>query len=187
METFTENLNLFVSAGTIVGQMLMLFAGALFLLARFATGSSGMWAKKCLAEAGRWGLHLAFVIAASGTLVSLIYSEVIGFAPCELCWVQRIFLYPHVIILGLALWKNTKDAARYCLALSGIGALVALYHFYGQSFNPSALPGCDAIGGASCAVRYFVEFGYVTIPLMSLTAFLLIIIFLLLAKSAQKN
>ena len=117
--------------------------------------------------------------------VSLIYSDVIGYEPCKLCWIQRIFLYPQVIILGLALWKKTKDSSLYCLALSSVGAVIAGYHFYGQSFNPNALPTCDTIGTASCAVRFFVEFGYITLPLMSLTAFLLIITLMLLNKSTD--
>ena len=126
-------------------------------------------------------------MATISVLVSLTYADIIGFEPCKLCWVQRIFLYPQAIILGLALWKKTKDAGIYCLYLSVIGGLIALYHFYGQSFNPSALPACDAVGGVSCAVRFFVEFGYITIPMMSLTAFSLIIVSLLLSRFAQKN
>jgi len=186
MAAFTENLNLFVSAGTIIGQLFLLFVLILFLLARFSRGPSGTWADNYLKDIAKWGLPFALAIALSGTIVSLVYSEVIGFAPCELCWIQRIFLYPQVVILGLALWKKTKDASVYCLALSGIGAIVAAYHFYGQSFNPNALLQCGVNAGASCAVLYFVEFGYVTIPLMSLTAFLMIIVSLCLAKRADR-
>lgn len=116
---------------------------------------------------------MGFLVAFLATAGSLLYSNIIGFPPCELCWVQRIFLYPQVIILGLALWKKTKDAAVYSLALSGLGALVAAFHYYGQMFNPDALSACEA-GGVSCAQLFFVEFGYITIPLMSLTTFIVI-------------
>ncbi len=187
MGVFTENVNLVTSAVTVAGQAFLLCIAVLFLFSRFSKSSSGRRAKNYLAEIGRWGFPLAFVVAASGMLVSLLYSEIIGFAPCELCWIQRIFLYPQVIILGLALWKKTRDAGAYCLVLSGIGAVVAAYHFYGQSFNPSALLDCGASSGTSCAIRYFVEFGYVTIPLMSLTAFSLLIVSMLLVKSERQN
>lgn len=185
MQNFTENINYFSSLGTVIGQVIFIVIIGLLIHAKFAHDVKAARSRAILARASSWGMIFGFVVVIISTILSLVYSEVIGFVPCELCWIQRIFLYPQVVILGLALWKKTKDATTYCLALSGIGAVVALYNFYGQSFNPGALPACDALRATSCAVRYFVEFGYVTIPLMSLTAFLLIIISMLLAKSVE--
>lgn len=48
----------------------------------------------------------SFLIVASASLGSLFYSEIIGFEPCKLCWYQRVFMYPQVIIFGIALWKK---------------------------------------------------------------------------------
>ncbi len=183
MQSFTENLNTLAAIGTVAGQFFLVWILVLWLSSRFGkTSQSREWARKTLAKIGSHGLTIGFIVALTSVVLSLVYSDIIGYEPCKLCWIQRIFLYPQVIILGLALWKKTKDAAMYCLTLSGVGALIALYHFYGQSINPSVLPACDATGAASCAVRYFVEFGYITIPMMSLTAFILIIAFMLLAK-----
>ena len=186
MENFTENLNLLVSLGTILGQIFVLAVLLLWLRVRFGKKSGGKGAEKVLEKIGSYGIWTGFLVAITSTVVSLVYSNVVGFAPCELCWIQRIFLYPQTLILGLALWKKTRDADLYCLALSVIGGLIALYHFYGQSFNPNALPACDATGAASCAVRFFVEFGYITIPLMSLTAFASIAVSMLSFRFTQK-
>ena len=182
MDGFTQNLNAFVSLGTVLGQIFIFVVVILWLSVRFEGVRVRKLANDILSTLRPWGLTLGFFVALISVSISLIYSEIIGYEPCKLCWIQRIFLYPQVIILGLALWKKTKDAAEYCLALSVIGAVIAGYHFYGQSFNPSALPACDVAGGASCALRFFVEFGYVTIPMMSLTAFLLIIVCMILKK-----
>ncbi|MBI2476533.1 MAG: disulfide bond formation protein B [Candidatus Taylorbacteria bacterium] len=187
MGNFAENLNTLAAIGTLAGQIFLLGVFFLWLAARFKKNSqSGDWDRAVLKKIGSHGLIFGFIVALTAVAASLLYSDVIGYEPCKLCWLQRIFLYPQVIILGLALWQKTKDAATYCLTLSSLGAVVAGYHFYGQSINPNVLSACDAAGGASCAVRFFVEFGYITIPMMSLTAFLLIIVFMLLAKAAGK-
>jgi len=187
MESFTENLNIFGSLATIFGQIFVFVIIALWLCVRFGTPPARKMAGSILSTLGYWGLTSGFLVALISVAISLIYSDIIGYEPCKLCWIQRVFLYPQVIILGLALWKKCRDAEIYCLALSTIGAVIAGYHFYGQSFNPNALPACDAVGGVSCALRFFVEFGYVTIPMMSLTAFVLITTCMLLVRFVPKK
>lgn len=130
----------------------------------------------------RRAILFSFFIALVAMATSLFYSEIIGYAPCELCWFQRIFIYPQVILLGLALWKKDNGIVDYNIVLSSLGAAIAVYHYYGQMFNIAALP-CAAPGVAvSCAQRFFVAFGYMTIPMMSLTAFLAIVIFMTARK-----
>lgn len=187
MESFTANLNTIVSLGTILGQIFILGIVILWLGTSFGQKSTKKKAADLLSKIGSGGLIMGFVVALTSVVLSIVYSDVIGFQPCKLCWIQRIFLYPQVIILGLTLWKKTRDAIAYCLSLSIIGAVIAAYNFYGQSFNPSILPACDVSGGASCAVRFFVEFGYITIPMMSLTAFSLIIVSMLLARFSENK
>ena len=189
MAAFTENLNFFASIGGVLGQLFIVTVFVLFLCVKFAPHTQGAkqaclrrQAREVLAKISTHGVLIGFVVSLVSVILSLVYSDIVGYVPCTLCWFQRIFLYPQVIIFGLALWKKTKDSELYCLVLSIIGAVIAGYHFYGQSINPSALPACAASGGTSCAVRYFVEFGYVTIPMMAFTAFLLIITTLLLSR-----
>lgn len=117
-----------------------------------------------------------FAISLTATLGSLFYSEIAGFEPCKLCWFQRIFMYPQVVILALALWRRKSDVALYTLFLSGIGALIAGYHYLLQTGVVSDLP-CSAVGySVDCSQRFVMNFGYITLPMMALTAFLLIVL-----------
>ncbi len=122
------------------------------------------------------GLALMLVVAIIATFGSLFLSDVAGWAPCKLCWYQRIFMYPQVILLGIALWKKDRSVARYILVLSIIGAVVATYHYSEQvmaALTPAdPLKPCDTTG-VSCASSPFFRFGYITIPMMALTAFVL--------------
>jgi len=112
-----------------------------------------------------WLLWLGLGVAGLSIVASLIYSGVIGYPPCVLCWWQRVMIYPQVILYGIALLKEDKNIFRYTLALSLIGVVFSIYHNY-LDFGGSALIACDA--AVSCTARYVNEFGFVTIPLMSL-------------------
>jgi disulfide bond formation protein DsbB len=94
-------------------------------------------------------LFIAWLIATTGTLGSLFFSEVMEFAPCLLCWYERIFLYPLVITLTIGLFPLDKAAIKYSLPLAIAGWFVALYHnllYFG------IIPGSPA-GKASRALR----------------------------------
>lgn len=131
------------------------------------------------------GLTMAFFIALIATLGSLYYSQILRLTPCELCWWQRIFMYPQVVILGLALIKNDLKIVDYSLALLMPGTLISLYHNLFLLANPPALA-CES--GVSCVAQTVNELGYINIPLMSLTAFTLAMIILALTKNYyQRN
>lgn len=123
-------------------------------------------------------LLLMFVVALIATSGSLFFSEVALFAPCKDCWFQRIFMYPQVILLGIALWKKDRNVVWYILALSLIGGGLSIDHYHEQweamlqPENPDAIAPCD-LSGISCSATYLFELGYITIPLMAGTAFLL--------------
>jgi len=127
--------------------------------------------------------YYAFIIALTATLGSLYLSEIRGFAPCILCWYQRILMYPISIILATSLIKKAKDVHLYVLPLSFFGAVLALYH-YNLQINPNQYAPCETIGfSVSCTDRFFTYFGYITIPWMSFSAFVLISLFMLLERS----
>lgn len=130
------------------------------------------------------GILLSFLVALSGLILSLFYSEFAGYTPCVLCWYQRIALYPQVLILGLALWRKETAVRIYSISLSVLGAIVALYNTYLQ-FGGNPLIPCDA--AASCSQRFVFEFGYITIPTMSLTAFLFIAVILWMGKKIDSR
>jgi disulfide bond formation protein DsbB len=126
---------------------------------------------------GERALFLSFLVALMGTAGSLFYSDVAGFAPCVLCWWQRVFLYPQTILLFTAFLKKDENMRLHSLILSGIGMLFAIYHTFVQFGGESAFP-CPAQGGPSCGTFYFLEYGYITVPTMSLTVFILILLFM---------
>lgn len=124
----------------------------------------------------RYGLLLAFIVALVATSGSLYYSEVALYPPCKLCWFQRIFMYPQVILLGMSLYRKEKSIIPYSIGLSIVGGLIAAYHYYMQVSPSSVFIPCSTVGiSVSCTAREFTHLGYITIPMMSLTAFLLII------------
>jgi len=123
-------------------------------------------------------LFFAFAVALIATLGSLTYSEIIGYEPCKLCWFQRIFMYPQVILLGMALVKKDYKIASYSIFLSIIGAFIAGYHYLLQIGVAPELP-CSAVGySVSCSQRFVMQFGYISLPMMAFSAFILMALLL---------
>lgn len=120
-------------------------------------------------------LELLFFGILSAVVGSLIYSDIVGFPPCDLCWWQRVFMYPQLIILAFALYKRDKTVIDYLVPLSIIGAFIALFQSFVQwGFSFGVDGGCVAVGG-ECAKVYFTQYSYITIPFMSFTVFIYII------------
>lgn len=115
-----------------------------------------------------YALHIGFTLSMVSVVASLYYSEIIGFIPCTLCWIQRIFLYPQVVLFGVALKRKDYGILSYSFPLTLIGGFFALYHNYLYFGGTPAIP-CDA--NASCTQRFVFEFGFMTIPLMAFTLF----------------
>jgi len=126
-------------------------------------------------------LWLAFVVAAIATGGSLFFSEIAHFVPCELCWYQRICMYPLSITTLLAALFDDPRAARYLLPLPVVGAGVSVYHLLVENGVVGQAQTCLISAPGGCATKWINEFGYVTIPTLALTAFALVFAFLLLA------
>jgi disulfide bond formation protein DsbB len=124
-----------------------------------------------------WGYELwaAFVVSATATGGSLFFSEIANFVPCELCWYQRICLYPLSIITLLAALAGDFRIARYLLPLPVVGAGVAVYHLLVENGVVSESSSCLVSAPGGCATKWINEFGFVTIPTLSLTACVLLI------------
>lgn len=123
-------------------------------------------------------LLFAFLFVLGSTIISLIYSELIGYAACDLCWYQRAMIYPQIVILGVALFKKNKEIFSYVLGLNIIGAIIAIYQWFFQMFGSSACP----VGEVDCFNIYILKFGYITIPMMSFTLFISVMILTYLWK-----
>ncbi|MFK2825894.1 disulfide oxidoreductase [Bacillus sp. B190/17] len=119
-------------------------------------------------------------------LGSLYFSEVMKYEPCELCWYQRILMYPLVLILGMAVIKKDAAAARYSLLLSATGACISIYHYAIQKidFFSNTAPAC---GRVPCTGMYINWLGFITIPFLALTAFIVIFTASLLIIKEKKE
>lgn len=117
-------------------------------------------------------LELGFLVSLSGALFSLVYSEIIGFAACFLCWWARVFLYPQVVLFAIALWNKDRKVIRYSTPLLFIGFLFTAYHNITYYFAETSNLPCDATG-VSCYQHLVSEFGgYISIPMLSLAAYM---------------
>ncbi len=189
MTPFVQFVTNLLSLGTIAGDIIVIFLFAIILTPLSEHG----WGKKVDDFVGKRAMVLSFLVTLGAVAGSLFYSEFAHFAPCELCWIQRGLLYTEAVILFLALFARKEEHVRRfqnltqkaCLALSAIGFPIAAYHMYLQ-FGGGALVPCSAIG-PTCSYVYFITYGYITIPTMSLTAFALILCFMLLHKSSTEK
>lgn len=134
----------------------------------------------------KYVLQLLFVASLTALVGSLAYSNIIGFPPCELCWIQRIFMYPQVLLSGMALWKKDKNIVNYLLPLSVLGGIVALYHSLTHLGIGDGVVGCTSALG-DCGKLYVHEYGYITIPLMSLTVFVYLISLSIIYYNSNKK
>jgi disulfide bond formation protein DsbB len=168
LQLYTFSVVRFLSVLTLVGQIIALLMIVLL--------SAGLWSN-VLKWMQKHGLLLMLIVAIVATLGSLFLSDIAGWNPCKFCWLQRIFMYPQVILLSIALWKRDHAIAPYIAGLCLVGLALASYHYYIQIYDivvPPADPAipCDE-SGESCARTPFLHLGYITIPLMAWTGFLL--------------
>jgi disulfide bond formation protein DsbB len=123
----------------------------------------------------KYVLELLFFGILSAVIGSLVYSDIVGFLPCDLCWWQRLFMYPQLLIVGMAWKRKDTTIIDYLVPFSVLGAIVALYQSFIQwGFAFGIEGGCVAAGG-ECAKVYFTQYSYITIPFMSFTVFIYII------------
>ncbi|MGE0531815.1 MAG: disulfide bond formation protein B [Hyphomonadaceae bacterium] len=137
--------------------------------------------KEAPAAPAWWLLLGAWITALLATLGALFIGEVMGQAPCNLCWYQRIFMFPLALILFVACLKQDSGVWRYAFPLIAGGLGFALYHsLLYAGLAPSPIVQCGA--GPSCSSSAMMLFGWLPIPYLSLTAFMAIGILLFLAR-----
>mgnify|MGYP001339116796 CR=1 FL=1 len=118
-------------------------------------------------------LFLSWAISVVATLGSLYFSEVLMFIPCELCWYQRILMYPLTVLLGIAVVRQDYNQSLYAGVLAAIGACFSAYHYLLQKL-PALHELGQSCGVVPCTTQYINWFGFVTIPFLALLAFLAI-------------
>jgi disulfide bond formation protein DsbB len=132
-----------------------------------------------------WGYELwgAFIVAAIATGGSLFFSQIAHFPPCEFCWFQRVLMYPLSILTLLLAGRGDSRGARYLIPLPVVGAGTSIYQLLIENHVVGESSACLRSAPGGCGVKWINEFGYITIPTLALTAFLLLIGFLVLAST----
>lgn len=131
-------------------------------------------------------LYIIWIQALLATGGSLYFSEMVGYVPCDLCWIQRIFMYPLVIIYGAAIVKRDVRIAYAGVFLSGIGMCISIYHYALQKLE--AMQGAGSFcGEVPCTLQYVNYFGFVTIPFLAGLAFLIITVVHIILMKEVKN
>jgi disulfide bond formation protein DsbB len=126
-------------------------------------------------------LFLCWLVSSVSAMGSLFFSYVMEFAPCVLCWYQRIFLFPLVIILAVGLFPIDKSVVKYAIPLAIAGWLTAAYHnLLYAGIVPESIQPCSQ--GVSCTEEYIDLFGFLSIPMLSLLSFSTIIALLIILK-----
>jgi disulfide bond formation protein DsbB len=166
-----EAFNLLFALLTVAADVAVVGLTGLALAARVSDGAAAMrddvWDRTADVA-----LPLAFAVGLTATLGSLYYSEVAHFVPCELCWYQRIAMYPTPVLLAVAWWRGDRGAWRYVVPVVTVGALIAVYHYQLERFPAQSSLACTAEN--PCTVVWVWMFRYISIPFMALSGFALI-------------
>ena len=163
---YAATLTHYLALLTIVGAVFVtLFAIALVYL------SYKKDMEKYAQRLGNYIFPLGFFVTLGGTFLTLFYSEVLHYAACDLCWYQRVFLYPQVFMFAYAWYKKDRAVLPYALVLSLCGLAVATYHHALQIGFDLMKPCSTAPFAVDCAKPSFIEFGFVTFPFMAVVLF----------------
>lgn len=114
-------------------------------------------------------LLLAWITAVVAVAGSLFLSEVMGFLPCNLCWWQRVAMFPLPVLLTIGILRRDTNVVWYVLPLAVAGMILASYH---ELIQLKLIPEAQSCAlGVSCSTRDINLLGFITIPVLSLVAF----------------
>jgi disulfide bond formation protein DsbB len=184
--TTIHYLNVFLGAGAIILQIL----AVIVLFTLFFGPKKSIF----LDFIEKHFLTIGFLVSIFASLFSLVYSEVIGFIPCQLCWFQRVFMFPQVFIFGVALWGNfrnqfseAKNVIKYSIPLLCVGFVISVYQNFIYYFSSASSASCSS-SGVSCFEHLVSEFGgYISIPMLSLTSFFALLAITLVVHFYRKD
>ncbi|MFB6226526.1 MAG: disulfide bond formation protein B [Candidatus Paceibacteria bacterium] len=171
---------------TILGDIFVVFSVLLWVFSS-KSKQAKEWLNKLFRPIDEKLIFSALIVSIMATAGSLFYSEIAGYDPCKLCWLQRIFMYPQVILLAIAYKKSDIKFSTYSLSLSVPGLAIAVYHYIIQFFQTKIVP-CSTVGySVSCSEHFTLSYGYITIPMMAATAFMLMIVFMIRLRSKSES
>ena len=129
--------------------------------------------------------HIALLAAWIATIGSLFMSQVLGWLPCVLCWYQRILMYPIAIILAVGILRRDQKLHLYVLPLSIAGIFTSLYHYL--LIKTTIFPPPPCLDGVPCTTDYINWLGFINVPFMALTAFIIITFSMLAFAISRPN
>ena len=159
-------------------------AAGIITLAALVFEKSMSWAGGWLTQVRASGLWIICMITTGAMVGSLYFSEKVGFAPCKLCWYQRIAMYSIAIISFVAALRNDKNIARYTIVLAPLGLIVSTYHYLLEWFPTLETNVCSL--DVPCTAVWFRELGFVTLCFMAGCAFIIVIAVSLAIMREQK-
>jgi disulfide bond formation protein DsbB len=164
----------------LVGDALVVLVVVGFAISRTSPAARDSWAR-FRDGITPFALQIAWIVSVLATFGSLFLQYVEHFDPCEFCWFQRICMYPLSLLLGIAAFRgDIQVAKRYFMGLAVVGAGLAVYHY-----QLERVPGEPTVCGTAvpCNVAVINVFGFISVPFLSMAAFLLITALLLMARS----
>ena len=181
----TDTLSLVFAAGALVIQAVLALLLLVAVVAIFSTRARAglVEVRDTLLGLELWGAWSLATIATAG---SIYYSEIADFVPCRLCWFQRIAMYPLVVILLIAaIRRDVRGGVLYALPFPIVGAAISAYHIYIEYHPEAESQSCKA--GVPCSFKWIEELGYVTLPVLAISAFGGILALLLFALSRRNQ
>ncbi len=185
----TDSVTLFFALLALVSQLTVLAVVGLFVAGRVSSSRLFASAKKLDISVRKalspQAVQLAVIVAIVATSGSLYLSEVAHFIPCRLCWYQRFAMYPLVPILILLAWRKSPTLGRFVVVIPLVGASISAYHMVIERFPSLESSTCDPTN--PCSLIWVERFGYLTIPTMALSGFLLIATLLFVSNSFEQR
>lgn len=162
-----------LSIGTLLIQTSIIASLGLYIAQKFGYGAE-IWERVERYYSGYWK-ELSLGLALLATSGSLYFSNVLGYAPCHLCWFQRIFMYPLILLFGVSIYLR-ETVSEYAIPLATVGGGIAGYHYIIQRFDQFSSAGCSvtAVSCESTQIPFY--YGYISIPIMAFTGFALILL-----------
>ena len=147
--------------------------GGLGTLVALAADGRASWATSWLTQVREAGLWLMCAVTGGAMVGSLYFSEVANYAPCKLCWYQRIAMYSIAIITFVAALRRDRKIAPYTIVLAAVGLVVSTYHYLLEWYPTLETSVCSL--DTPCTTIWFREFGFVTLCFMAGSAFIFVI------------
>ncbi len=131
----------------------------------------------------RSSLYIALITAWVAMLGSLYFSNVLGYLPCDLCWYQRILMYPLAGMIAIGILRRDSNLPYYVLPFSLLGQGISTYHYLlekTQLFGPPTA----CLTGVPCTIAWINWWGFITIPFLAMSGFFIITVMSLIAITA---